>query len=245
MAFHRKIDAVKALAVCFIIMHGTALFGQSGWTDGTDVVYTTDLTDKVGIGTEFPAELTHLYGSGATTLKIQTADNTSGSSYSALLFRWGDSSNKEAEIRGIAGISGNKTELGVFVSTLAALDIEAMRIDYRGYVGIGTSNPQSLLAVNGIITAKEVVVSSTGWPDYVFGADYNLMPLAEVAAYIASNGHLPEVPSSEEVAANGINLGESQALLLKKIEELTLYVIEMQKENDLLGQRVATLDEGQ
>ena len=50
---------------------------------------------------------------------------------------------------------------------------------------------------------------------------------------------------AQEVIANGINLGESQALLLKKIEELTLYVIEMQKENDLLGQRVATLEEGQ
>ena len=112
MAFHRKIDAVKALAVCFMIMHGTALFGQGGWTDGTDVVYTTDLTDKVGIGTEFPVELTHLYGSGATTLKIQTADNTSGSSYSALLFRWGIHPTKKRRFAALPGSAAIRRNSG-------------------------------------------------------------------------------------------------------------------------------------
>ena len=68
------------------------------------------------------------------------------------------------------------------------------------------------------------------------------MPLAEVAAYIAANGHLPEVPSAEEVAANGLSLGASQALLLKKIEELTLYMIEVQKENEALKERVRKLE---
>ena len=67
------------------------------------------------------------------------------------------------------------------------------------------------------------------------------MPLNELAAYIASNGHLPEVPSSEEVAANGLSLGESQALLLKKIEELTLYMLELKKQNDDLQTLVEDL----
>ena len=92
------------------------------------------------------------------------------------------------------------------------------------------------------ISAKEVKVTSTGWPDYVFAPDYNLMPLTEVAAYIASNGHLPEVPSADDVAANGLSLGESQALLLKKIEELTLYMIAMQQENEALKERVISIE---
>lgn len=111
----------------------------------------------------------------------------------------------------------------------------------RGTVGIGTASPQSKLAVNGTITAKEVEVTATGWPDYVFADDYDLMPLNDVAAYIKANGRLPEVPSSDEVSKNGINLGATQALLLKKIEELTLYMIEMKRENLALQARVAEL----
>lgn len=72
---------------------------------------------------------------------------------------------------------------------------------------------------------------STGWPDFVFAPGYKLKPLTEVEQFIADNGHLPDVPSAEEVTANGVALGESQAMLLKKIEELTLYVIQLDKEN--------------
>ena len=68
------------------------------------------------------------------------------------------------------------------------------------------------------------------------------MRVNAVAAYIDSNGRLPEVPSSEAVAANGLNLGESQALLLKKIEELTLYMIEIRRENEVLRERVGRLE---
>ena len=69
------------------------------------------------------------------------------------------------------------------------------------------------------------------------------MPLPQLDAYIQANGHLPEVPSAEEVATNGLSLGASQALLLKKIEELTLYMIEMQRENEALNERVRKVEE--
>ncbi|MCE2896090.1 MAG: hypothetical protein LW721_16790 [Flammeovirgaceae bacterium] len=101
-----------------------------------------------------------------------------------------------------------------------------------GNVGIGTTNPGSFkLAVEGKIWAKEVQVALTNpGPDYVFEPTYNLKPLAEIETYIKENKHLPEVPSAKEMEANGVQLGEMNMLLLKKVEELTLYVIELKKE---------------
>jgi hypothetical protein len=100
-----------------------------------------------------------------------------------------------------------------------------------GNVGIGTTTPGSYkLAVEGKIGAREVNVTTAAWSDYVFHADYKLRPLSEVQQYIEENHHLPEVPSEKEVLANGQNLGEMNVVLLKKIEELTLYVIELNKE---------------
>lgn len=102
---------------------------------------------------------------------------------------------------------------------------------------MGTDNYQDAgtgksyrLSVDGRIRAREVKVYS-GWADHVFEAGYELMPLSEVEAYIALHGHLPGLPSAAEVAANGVDLGESQALLLEKVEELTLHLIKLEKEN--------------
>ena len=107
--------------------------------------------------------------------------------------------------------------------------IERARVDRYGSVGIGTKNPGSWkLAVNGQIRAKEVKVE-TGWSDFVFKSNYVLPTLAEVEAYINEKGHLKDIPSAEEVEENGIFLGEMDSKLLRKIEELTLYIIEQNK----------------
>ncbi|MCK4678582.1 MAG: hypothetical protein KAT48_10655 [Bacteroidales bacterium] len=113
---------------------------------------------------------------------------------------------------------------------------ERMIIKNDGNVGIGTTNPQTILAVNGNITCKEVEVTLTGWSDYVFDEKYNLRSLEDVEHFIMTNGHLPDVPSAKEVESNGFKLGEMDATLLKKIEELTLHVIELNK-------RIKTLEE--
>ncbi len=114
---------------------------------------------------------------------------------------------------------------------------------YAGNVGIGTANIGSYkLAVNGSIRSKEVKVEAN-WPDFVFEEDYELRTLEEVEQHINKNGHLPEIPSEAEVNENGINLGEMNAKLLQKIEELTLYLIEEHKNNQKLQEEVEQLKE--
>lgn len=123
-----------------------------------------------------------------------------------------------------------------------------MKIDPNGNVGIGTDTPNRLLTVQGIsqfngdvyvmasniytdgeIRAKKFRAVLDPLPDYVFFDDYELRSLNEVKSYIVANKHLPEVPSAKEVALNGVELGEFNSILLKKIEELTLYILEQEE----------------
>jgi hypothetical protein len=93
------------------------------------------------------------------------------------------------------------------------------------------------------VHAKEVKVDlNVPGPDYVFEKDYNLMSLEEIKAYIEKHKHLPEVPSAKEMETNGVNLSEMNMILLKKVEELTLHVIELKKENELQTQRADLLE---
>lgn len=105
-----------------------------------------------------------------------------------------------------------------------------MLIDKNGNVGIGTHTPDAKLAVNGLIHTKEVKVDLIGWPDYVFEEDYKLPTLQEVEQHIKENGHLKDIPSANKVEADGVKLGEMNKMLLQKVEELTLYIIQMNKE---------------
>ncbi|HRJ86091.1 MAG TPA: hypothetical protein PK753_10495 [Ignavibacteria bacterium] len=114
-------------------------------------------------------------------------------------------------------------------------EIPAMQITQNGNVGIGTLTTDAtyLLSVKGKIRAEEIRVQ-TGWADFVFKPEYKLLSLSELESYIKENGHLPEIPSEQEVTNNGVELGNISSKLLQKIEELTLYVIEQQKEIEKL-----------
>ncbi len=110
-----------------------------------------------------------------------------------------------------------------------------------GSLGIGTTDTGTYkLAVNGNVRAKEIKVE-TGWSDFVFEKGYDLPTLEEVEAHINAKGHLKDIPSAAEVAENGILLGEMDSKLLQKIEELTLYIIDINERTERLERENAEL----
>lgn len=129
---------------------------------------------------------------------------------------------------------GTFGKVGIATSSpIRTFDVNGMS-HFSDTMSIGTTKTNgSMLAVAGKISAEEVEVSlSTTWPDFVFSTSYELNTLAQVEEYINKHSHLPNVPSAEEVAEKGINIAEMDAILLQKIEELTLYTIAQQKQID-------------
>jgi len=109
-------------------------------------------------------------------------------------------------------------------------NVDAFYVTSSGKTGLGVvPSGDYRLEVNGTIRAKEIIVASD-WADFVFDEDYKLPSLSEVEAHIAEFGHLPGIPSEEDVESQGVSLGEMNARLLQKVEELTLYTLEQQKE---------------
>lgn len=118
-------------------------------------------------------------------------------------------------------------------------DLFAVRAN--GNVGIGTITPQNKLSVNGTIWARKVKVSLTDAADWVFEEDYQLRSLEEVEDHITKYRHLPDMPSAEEFRTNDLDVAEMDNKLLQKIEELTLYLIEQNKQNKQLTEEVNEL----
>jgi hypothetical protein len=140
---------------------------------------------------------------------------------------------------GARGIIGTESSHDLSIHT--GYSTEQIRIKTNGNVGIGTTTPTNKLEVNGTIKTKEVNVTASAWPDFVFAPEYDLMSLDSLNVFIHSNRHLPEVPSEKEVLENGVNVGEMNVLLLKKIEELTLYLIDQKKETEELRKEIKQL----
>jgi len=112
---------------------------------------------------------------------------------------------------------------------------EATIVGRRGNIGIGYMDPPKALSVAGNVLAEEVVVKpQSEWPDFVFEKSHELPPLKRVSDFINEEGHLPNVPSAASVEKDGLSLGEMDATLLQKVEELTLYTIEQKKRADNL-----------
>ena len=144
-------------------------------------------------------------------------------------------------IRG--ALSGPNYEL----YTNDALDLYLQSKTTSGNVIIGSEKVISgnhtdfKLAVDGKAVFKHAVVTTDNWADFVFEKDYKLPALEEIKSYISDNGHLPDVPSEEEVIENGVDIAEMDALLQRKIGELTLYMIQLDEENKALRKEIEEL----
>jgi len=215
-----------------------------GQWNGTNPVWTNS---NVGIGTTSPNAPLHITQSiaGSSTTNLLVLQNLNAADHATARIAYqgytGATGTALSSIDFIGNSASNwQTAMAFNVYTGGGL-LEAMRLTFNGNVGIGTTNPQYKLAVNGNIGAQDIIVTNTGWSDYVFRPGYRLRPLSEVSQYIQKNGHLPDIPTEAEVKEKGVSLGDMQAKLLAKVEELTLHMIQQDKENrelrDQMGQQ--------
>lgn len=211
---------------------------------------------NVGIGTVNPQTKLHIRNGDYTYGAIlANANEGEFSLYTKTLtsqplnvesFRLGLKYNND-ENNGFISFYRGVSTFGGFLG-FSTYGAERMRIASSGNVGIGSLNPDEKLTVRGKIHAQEIKVDLNVPADYVFQkyytgtsnlkADYVMPTLSEVEQFTKDHNHLPNIPSAKEMKENGVELGMMNNLLLQKIEELTLYVIEQQKEIQLLKEKI-------
>lgn len=186
------------------------------WSANGSSIYYND--GNIGLGTSNPAAKLHITGGSNTSIFGDTGYNSNFI--------------VQGESNFIFRTDRNNDESLSYTAFQDYTDGFIMKVQSNGRVGIMTNNPQTELAVNGTISAKQLIISTSGtyWPDYVFDKDYRLMPLDDLETYIKENKHLPGIPTAVEVEKDGQSVGEMQRKQMEKIEELTLYLIEQNKE---------------
>ena len=234
---------MKKTLLSLTFLFFSIIIAHAQWsTSGT----VTSTTNSIGIGTATPSGRLHVMGT------VNSVVSGAGGDSNNYMFSNPSAANTTNDPRGGIWLDNDGrfklrsvTGYGfAFRSTSDTFDI--LNINDNG-LSIGTQTMPSgyKLAVNGSAIATAVFVKLySAWPDYVFKPTYQLRPLTEVKAYIDQNQHLPEIPSADEIAKEGLNLGEMNKLLMKKVEELTLYLIENQKQIDELKTTVSKLEAG-
>jgi hypothetical protein len=215
-----------------------------GQWNGANPVWTNS---NVGIGTSNPIAPLHIVGTNSSN--GQLIYHGPGSTVALSLRRTASSWGTRSTLRFCNEDGGtlcnhiyHDKNLGGGLG-LGAWSTPTMFLSDAGNVGVGTTSPQYKLAVNGNIGARDIIVTNSGWSDYVFRPGYRLRPLSEVNAYIQANHHLPDIPTEADVKEKGVSLGDMQAKLLAKIEELTLHMIHAEQENRDLRERLARVED--
>ena len=226
---------MKTLLTAIVAICAFTLTCSAQWTTSGTNIYNSN-TGNVGIGTTNPiTKLDVAVNTTATDgLFVHNLSNTTYGTFMAAgssgggFSNWANSMILESVPVSTGGFVFSSYTGNITFQTGSRTN--RMTITSAGNVGIGTTSPDQLLTVNGTVHAKSVVVDLTIVPDYVFKPTYKLPSLDYVKNYVEKNSHLPEVQSEAEIKKNGLNVGEMNAILLKKVEELTLYMIEKDKQ---------------
>lgn len=194
-------------------------------------------TDRVGIGTTSPSVKLHVIGTTTAPLRVQSNHKTwSGMSVNNT---GGGSVMYMYQLNNVQKGAHYFNQAGSWVLRIGVTD--RLSVNTNGQFAFGSSKTPSgyIASFDGKVVCEELwVKNSNNWPDYVFASDYELRSLTDVEAFIESNSHLPEVPSAATVENEGISLSEMDATLLRKIEELTLYMIDANKKIEALEKEI-------
>lgn len=209
-------------------------------SNGNLGIGTTSPEAKLQVVSSGSGQIAILGNGGDPNFRIVARQDHSSNDNGALIGEFGldYGTARNAAIRFHRGTSAT----GGFMSFTSDSGLERMRIGTNGNIGIGTSNPGFKLDVVGTIRAREIKVDLSG-ADFVFEENYGLMPLAELEAFIKANKHLPEIQPAAEMESEGVELGELNSKLLQKTEELTLYILQQQKEIEILKSEIKLLME--
>lgn len=215
-----------AFSLCLAVGNS---YSQSYWNGSTT---STTTLGKVGVGLDDPSAKVHVFTSNAgyadpfqLGIAIDNFGNRAGTIFRVTNQPFTIPASSPEEIFSVytnKTYVANKLQIGKTYSTNPYADWK--------------------LSVDGGIIAKRLVIQVDHWADYVFDPEYKLRPLNELADFINTNKHLPEMPSQEQAINDGMDVSEMNVLLLKKVEELTLYLIDLKEENDKLAERIQKLE---
>jgi hypothetical protein len=211
------------------------------WSNSPNVIFTDCPDVKVGVGTDTPTHLLHVAGDQRIQGTLETGNIGLGaepSTFSRMLIQSGNfGAGLEVNNAGspyqynkllFLQYDNPSTEILKVVNTQTGhipffLEASGRMTVHNGTTKIFQLNP------DGVLQTRTVKVDTYNWPDYVFEPAYVLLSLEEVKAYVAANGHLPHIPSAEQVATDGVNVAEMDKALTKTVEEMYLYILQLEE----------------